>query len=193
MKCDWKVSPRPFYKTSNQNWAYLCILSLKYYKVFLWYVQIERDLPKYIKTKVLTTYNFTLSKAFSKNKNRCGTSLPPHFLHDFWREIFLTLYFVNWPNFIAWLSLLLKILGIMRIVIICFPDCDVINFELNLSFIIRSFFIETKSQDKNFLFSRTKMKIAFNIWDKADHIPSIFLNLPQIILGPFLNTLSHMK
>ena len=130
-------------------------------------------------------------KLFQKTKIGVELVCLPHFLHDFWREIFLTLYFVNWPNFIAWLLLLLKILGIMRIVIICFPDCDVINFEINLSFIIRSFFIETKSQDKNFLFSRTK--IAFNIWDKADHIPSIFLNLPQIILGPFLNTLSHMK
>ena len=56
---------------------------------------------------------FTLYKAFSKNKKRSGTGLLPHFLHDFWRKLFLTLHFINWPNFIAWLPLLLKIFGNM--------------------------------------------------------------------------------
>ena len=27
-----------------------------------------------------------------------------HFLHDFWGKIFLTLYSINWPNIIVWLS-----------------------------------------------------------------------------------------
>ena len=42
----------------------------------------------------------------------------PHFLHDFWRKVFLTLYFIHWPNFIVWLSLFLEILDSMCIVTI---------------------------------------------------------------------------
>ena len=36
-------------------------------------------------------------------------SLPP-FVYDFSRKMFLMLYPINWPNFIAWLLLLLEIL-----------------------------------------------------------------------------------
>ena len=32
----------------------------------------------------------------------------------------------------------------MCIMIVCFPDCDVINFENNLSFLIKPFFYITK-------------------------------------------------
>ena len=35
----------------------------------------------------------------------------PHFVYDFSRKMFLTLYSINWPNFIDWLPLLLEILG----------------------------------------------------------------------------------
>ena len=72
----------------------------------------------------------------------------PHFLHDFRRKICLTLYFINWPNFIAWLSSLLEILGNMCIVNFC-KVCDVINLEINLSLLIKPFFYITKCQDKN--------------------------------------------
>ena len=46
LKCGGKASPRPFIKT--QNWAYLWINRLKGFP--------SRCLPKYIKTKVLTTF-----------------------------------------------------------------------------------------------------------------------------------------
>ena len=49
------------------------------------------------------------------------------------------LYFTNLPNFNAWLSLLLEILGNMWIAIICYPVCDVRNFEINLSFFAKPF------------------------------------------------------
>ena len=52
--------------------------------------------------------------------------------------------FFNWPNFFTWLSLLLEILGYMCIVIICCPVCDVIYFQINLSFLIKPFFYITK-------------------------------------------------
>ena len=86
------------------------------------------------------------------------------FLLDFWRKIFLTLLSINWRNFIAWLLLLLEILGSMCIANICFPGCDAINFEL------------LKSLDKNVNISRTKK--AFNKKQKALFI--IFKELSNV-------------
>ena len=42
-----------------------------------------------------------------------------HFVYDFSTKMFLMLYSINWPNFIAWLPLLLEILGNMYIAIVC--------------------------------------------------------------------------
>ena len=53
---------------------------------------------------------------------------------------FITLYCIDWPSLIAWLSLLHEILGNMCIIIICYPVCDVINFEIKHSFLIKLFF-----------------------------------------------------
>ena len=50
-------------------------------------------------------------------------------MHNFWREIFLLLYFINWPNFIVWLPLLGEILNNISIAIICKPSCDIMNFS----------------------------------------------------------------
>ena len=53
-----------------------------------------------------------------------------HFVYDFSRKMFLVLYsFINWPNFIVWLPLFLEILCNIHIRIVCFPGCDVMNFE----------------------------------------------------------------
>ena len=41
------------------------------------------------------------------------------FVYDFSTKMFLMLYSINWPNFIAWLPLLLEILGNMCIDIVC--------------------------------------------------------------------------
>ena len=51
-----------------------------------------------------------------KKKRGLELVFRPHFPHNFWRKIFLLLYSINWPNFIAWLSLLCEILGNMCIV-----------------------------------------------------------------------------
>ena len=48
-----------------------------------------------------------------------GIVSPAHFAYDFSTKMFLMLYSINWPNFIAWLPLLLEILGNMCIVIVC--------------------------------------------------------------------------
>ena len=65
--------------------------------------------------------------------------------HDFWRKSFLKLYSINWPSFkFAWLLLVLEMLGNICIVIICFPVCEVMNFEINLSILIKPFSYMTK-------------------------------------------------
>ena len=130
-----KSSPNSFYK--NQNWAYCWINILKCYK-FCFY-----DMPKLSSkcpsVKILTTC-FYLTWTFLKNKGRSGLFYLSHFLHDFWRKIFLTLYAIKWLNLIAWLPLLLEILGNMCIIITCSPVCDVIKFEITFSFLISSHF-----------------------------------------------------
>ena len=67
----------------------------------------------------------------------------PHFVYDFSRKIFFMLHFINWPNFIVSLPLILEILGNMCIAIVWFPGCDVINFEISLIFLIKPFFYMT--------------------------------------------------
>ena len=54
------------------------------------------------------------------------------------------LYSINWPNYIFWMPLLLEISGNARIVIVCFPSCNVMNFETFLSFLIKPFSYMTK-------------------------------------------------
>ena len=52
---------------------------------------------------------------------------------------------INWPIFIIWLILIPEILGNMYIANICYPVCDVMNFEINHSFLIKPFFQITKN------------------------------------------------
>ena len=127
-----KISPRHFLK--NQTEAYLWIKSLRFLLQFVLNVCASEGLAKYIQNKVLN--NCLYLSVFQKNL----VSLF-HFLAEFWRKIFLTLHSVNWPDFAVSLRylvfLLLEILGIMCIAIVSFPADDVINFETNISFIIR--------------------------------------------------------
>ena len=48
-----------------------------------------------------------------------GIVSPAYFVYDFSTKMFLMLYSINRPNFIAWLSLPLGILGNMYIAIVC--------------------------------------------------------------------------
>ena len=47
-----------------------------------------------------------------------GIVSPAHFVYDFSTKLFLILYCINSPNFIAWLPLLLEILGNMCVAIV---------------------------------------------------------------------------
>ena len=132
-----KLVPDLFIK--HKNLAYLSVNILKYYK------EIYQNILK-LRSWTLV---YTLYEAFIKTKRGMQLALLPHFLHNIWRKIFLTLHSINWPNFIVWLSLLLEILGNICIVIICCPVCDVINFGINL--LIKLFFYRTKISRQKYL------------------------------------------
>ena len=70
-----------------------------------------------------------------------GVVSTPHFVYDFSTKLFLMLRSINWPNFIAKLPLLLEILGNICIAIVCYPGCDVMDFEINFIFLIEPFFL----------------------------------------------------
>ena len=80
----------------------------------------------------------------------------PHFLHGFWTKLFLSLYSIDWPNFIVWLPLHREILGSMCVITVYWPGCDVVNFEIKLLLLIKPFFlldqkVKTKRKRKEIL------------------------------------------
>ena len=52
---------------------------------------------------------------------------------------------INLPSYIVWLFLIRGILGNMSIAIFCKRGCDVMNFEINLIFLMKLFFNMTKT------------------------------------------------
>ena len=92
---------------------------------------------------------------FSFSEKGLGLVSPPHFVYGFSRKMLFMLYSLNWLNFIAWLSLLLKIFGNTCITIVCLPGCDIINFEINLIFLIKPFCYNAKK-------ARQKLKYLEN-------------------------------
>ena len=81
----------------------------------------------------------------------------------FFRKMFLVLYFINWPSFIVWLPLVLEMLDNMSIWIVCFPGCDVIDFEINLIFQIKpfSYITKTSKQKVKYLENKKRNKSIF--------------------------------
>ena len=130
-----KLVPDPFLK--SQNWAYLQISSLKidtasYYCMSSW------RLLQYIETKLQTTCIYFIQSFLEKQIGLELVSLR-NFLNDFFKKNILLLCSFTWPKFIVWLSLLFEILGNMWIAIVCSSGCDVMNFEINLVFLIKLF------------------------------------------------------
>ena len=103
-KCGGETSPRPFLVLNFYTVCFYCIPSWR--------------LLKYIETKLQTTWLY-LKLSFLKNQKGLELVFLPYFQHNFWRQIFLLMYSVNWPSFIFWLSLLREIVGSMCIVIVC--------------------------------------------------------------------------
>ena len=79
-----------------------------------------------------------------------------YFVYDFSRKMFLMLCSINRPNLIVWLLLLLEILGGVCTAIVCFPGCDVINFEINLILLIKPFFYLTQKSRQKFKYLENK-------------------------------------
>ena len=127
-----------------------------------------------IETKVLSTC-FYLKYL---KKKQIELTLDLFSAHDSWRKIFLMLPSISWPNFIVWLSLLLKILGNMCIAIIFFEVDDVINFEINHNCKWQ------KKLGQKFNFRKNHELLR---WEKK-HFPSILKGLSlALILFFFLN------
>ena len=103
-------------------------------------------------------------------------------MYDLSRKLFLMLYFINWPNFNVWLSLLLEILSNMSIVIVYLPGCDVINFEINLNFLIKLFFYKTKKSRQNLNILRTRR--SFKVKQKVFFIIFKGLSVAKNCLRP---------
>ena len=92
----------------------------------------------------------------------------PHFVFEFLRK-FLILYSINWRNFVVWLPLLLEILDNMFIAIVCFPGCDVKNFEINVIFLIKPFFSMNKKSKQKFKYLEIEKSFSGEIKSVFDH------------------------
>ena len=102
----------------------------------------SRGLSKYIETK-LQTLAFTLFEAFLKYKKRSGTS---HSAHIIFEEKYFWCYVISIDQISSsGLPLLCEILGKMCVRIVCKPDCDVMNFEVNLIFLIKLFLLHDQN------------------------------------------------
>ena len=93
-----RLVPDPFLKRSN--WAYIWINSLKFYTVCFYSIS-SWGLSKYIETKLQITCFYLILSFFKKIKRGLELVSLPHFLHNFWIQIFLLLYSINWPSFIV--------------------------------------------------------------------------------------------
>ena len=62
---------------------------------------IQAKFPKKLPSLTLWDAHLQHIKLLQKTKRGLELVSLPHFLHYFWRKIYLTLGFINWPNFIA--------------------------------------------------------------------------------------------
>ena len=81
-------------------------------------------------------------------------------LHDFWIKVFLLFYFINWLDFSGWLCLLCEILYNMWFRTVCWSGCDIINFNINLIFLIKPLFLHDQKV-------KTKIQIS---WERKEFL-----------------------
>ena len=62
---------------------------------------------------------------------------------------------IKWPNIIAWLPFLEALVN-RCIAFVSEPGCDVINFEINLIFLIKPFFDITEKSRQNIKYENEK-------------------------------------
>ena len=68
----------------------------------------------------------------------------------FFKNIFLTLYYINWPNF-------------MYIIIICCPVCNVVNVKINRGLLIKPFSYMNKTSGQKISRTISCFSISFFI------------------------------
>ena len=106
------------------------------------------------------------------------------------RKMFFMLYSINWTNFIVWLPVLLKILGNMLIAIVCFPDCDVMNFEINIIFLSGPFFYMAKKWRQKFKYSENEKRF-FIVFNRAFSCQKFKVQLLKIIKDSLTKILDY--
>ena len=82
-----KIVPAPFLE--NENCAYLWINSLEFYTISF-YCMFNRRLSNKIESKVQTTCLYLIQTLY---RTGLGLVSQPHFLHDFWTKLFLTIFY----------------------------------------------------------------------------------------------------
>ena len=82
-------------------------------------LQLRFNIFWYNKNKLYKTLHYWSRDMLDFKFLEDGLVCSLYFVYYFLRKMLLMLYSINWPNFIAWLSLLLKILVNMCIAIVC--------------------------------------------------------------------------
>ena len=136
-------------------------------------------------------------KFFKKTKGCLELVSLAHFLHGFWRKIFFLLYSITWPNLIGWLLLLRKILGSICIVIVCSTGCAVINFEINLIFLIKALFLYDQKSTQKFKNLENEKSFYNKINSIFHHFSKVFIEANKTTFledeSPTLITLTAMS
>ena len=96
--------------------------------------------------------------------------------------MFFLLYSINWPNFVVWFSFLQ--FWTICVLQFCFPGCHIINLEINLIFLIRSFFCMTKTWCLKIKYLEDKR--AFKVKDKTFFITFKGLSFAKNCLRPWI-------
>ena len=137
-----KTRDKQFSRKSNR--IYPRINSLNFSIACFYCMSKMRNTKIFWNCKLLTTIKtlaFTSFKVFKKNKNWSKTNLLDLFSVWFLAKFLSHVIFSKLTKFHCWLRLLLETLYNMCNVSICFPFYNVMNFEINLSFLNKPFFL----------------------------------------------------
>ena len=145
-----KLVPGPFIKTKIEHNSESTVWNVTKFGSNMF---SSRDPPKYVADHL----PLNKVKLFLKKRYLKLVSLH-YFLQHFKSKIFLTQYFINWPNFILWLPLLLDMLCNICIVNVCCQDCDIIIFKINRTFLIKPFFYMTKKLGQKYKYLKNEKR-----------------------------------
>ena len=102
IKC--KEGGSSFYK--NQKYKRLEIEKKVFFSYFI------SEIPKFFYMGFFRKCSmFRRSIPLKKTKRGLELVSLPHFVYDFRRKMFLLLYYIDWPNFLIWLPLILLDIG----------------------------------------------------------------------------------